>query len=80
MGRKAASIPPVREWRTVPPIVTAKELMALIPCGSSHLEDLIKAGLPLLNFGFGRDRKMRRFEPEEVIGWLRARSRNGGGA
>jgi len=82
---KPDSIPAVREWKTVPPIITAEECQALIGCKGSHLDDLVRAGLPVVNVGFerragskgtGRTRRMLRFEPVAVIAWLRAR--NGG--
>ena len=85
MGRKVASVPPVRDWRIVPPIMGADELMALLACGRSKLDDLLGEGMPAINIGQelragkkGRTRRSLRFEPDKVIGWLRQRDRNGG--
>lgn len=85
MSRKPATIPPARDWSIVPPIVDAMEIQIILGCGRSHLDDLLREGMPALNVGFerragaketGRTRRMLRFEPAAVIAWLR--SRNGG--
>jgi hypothetical protein len=84
MSRKTPSIPPARAWSIVPPIVDAEEIQIILGCGRSHLDDLLREGLPALNVGFehragskgtGRTRRMLRFEVDKVIAWLRSRSR-----
>jgi len=78
MSRKTASIPPVREWSLLPPLATAETMMAILEDGRSHFDELLAAGMPHLNLGTGKERRMLRFEPDKVIAWLR--HRNGGPA
>ena len=84
--QRRPSIPPVREWRTIPLIVDGQGLQAILDCGQTHLDALLADGLPHLNIGFerraggkgtGRTRRSLRFEPQAVITWLRDRNGNG---
>ena len=86
MARKVASLPPVHAWQIVPPIMGAEGIMAVLGCGRSKLDDLIRDGMPAINIGQelrtgkkGRTRRSLRFEADKVICWLRERDRNGGG-
>jgi hypothetical protein len=73
MKRRDRGIPPVREWSLIPPIVTAETMMAILEDRRSHFDELLAAGMPHLNLGNGRERRMLRFEPDRVIAWLRER-------
>ena len=74
----------MREWRIVPPILGAEEIMVFLNCGRTKLDDFLRAGMPAIDLGDhphagrkGRTRRSLRFEPGNVIDWLRSRG-NGG--
>jgi hypothetical protein len=77
MKSRNPSIPPVRDWRIIPPIATSEEMMTILGNGRTNFDDLLAAGMPHLNLGSGEKKRMLRFEPAKVIAWLA--SRNGAG-
>ena len=82
-GRRATTVPPIRDWRTVPPILDTEGIQVFLSCGRTHLEALMAAGMPFIDLGLGaaagkhpgRTRRMLRFEPAVVLTWLRNRHR-----
>ncbi len=83
-ARRTTPIPPVREWRTLPPLVVSEEMMRILECCRTKLDDLIREGMPVLNLACerragksGRTRRSLRFEVPRVLAWLRDRNGDG---